>query len=141
MTFYAGTADDEAELPYGVVIARDFEETIRGDGCYYGNLQVRLVHDIDDFTADAHDKILRETQLALVNLHTPVADPDNAVTVLGMTPQKTQQAPGKNVFVDIIPIVMGVADLDPDSTSTIERRTEKAFAEHLTARTTAQQSP
>lgn len=138
MRFYPGTTNEEAELPYGVVIARDFEETVRGDGVYYGMVQVRIVHDVDDFESEVHDKILRETQLAIINLATPVADPDHQVRVLGMEPQKTQQAPGKNVFVDIIPIAMGVEDMDLTATQTIERRTELAFAEHLTARTTAQ---
>ena len=138
MIFYPGTNDEEADLPYGVVIARNFEETVRGDGVYYGTLEVRLVHDVDDFTSEAHDKILRETQRALITLQTPAFDPDHAVTVLGMIPQKTQSLPGRSVFVDIIPVETGVADLDNGMAATLERRTEKAMAEHLTARTTVQ---
>lgn len=137
MKFYPGSSDEEAETPYGVVMARDLEAPVPGDPVYYGTLQVRIVHDIDDAESDEHDRRLRETMLALVNLTCPVADPEHGVRLLGMTPQQVQSVPGKNVFVDILPVTCGLEDLTPEDaiTSTPQRRIEKALAAHLEAHT------
>lgn len=136
MKFYAGTADDEeAEFPYGICIARGFTEAVRGGHFYYGSLEIRIVHHIDESRGDEHSRAVRKTQMALVSLATPAHDSALELVVEGVAPQETRQAPGSQVFADIIPLTMGVRDLNPANDDAIEGRTEAAFAEYLTTAT------
>lgn len=133
MRFYAGTADEEPELPYGVVIARGLEETVPGDHTYYGTLEVRLVHDIDTVTSGEPIAAM-EAAIRKLRLLGQAHDPDTGVRVLGATPQQRGDGlRGGEVFVHVIPVNLGLQDELPDHTESIEARTERSFAEYLGA--------
>ena len=131
MKFYAGSSDNEAETPYGVVICRGLEEVIRGDGAYYGSVEVRVVTDIDDSDADAQLKRLALTKMVLIHMPRPARDDTRGVVVKGVSPGTWRSMPGRNVAVDLIPLEMGLEDETPEAELPFSHRVEAAFADHL----------
>lgn len=131
MNFYPGSSDEEADTPYGVVICRTLEEVIRGDGAYYGSVEVRVVTDIDDSDAEAQLKRLALTKMALHDLPQPARDDVRGVVLKGVAPGTWRKLPGRQVAVDLIPLEMGLEDETPEAELPFSHRVEAAFCEHL----------